>query len=302
MWHFRAYSGEEAFCAILRRLRSANVVSPRNLGTRELLNVAVEFDNIFKPLVTNPWRKINYAFAFAEVAWIAAGRNDLEYLLPFNKNMQKFSDDGKTLTGAYGPKIKSQMEYVINTLKADPDSRQAVMTIWKPSPKPSKDIPCTIMMHFIIRGGWLHLTTYMRSNDIWLGFPYDVFTFTTLLRQASFTLNVRCGTYTHIVGSMHIYEHNFNDIAPTLKYSNQKLRDMSSLPSITSDYSLARMAEYWGLYKNQPVDMFCALGQDLLYNYRFKNYDKIPEPFKTLRREAKELHARIKNSLDSSRS
>jgi len=294
MWHFRTYSGEEAFLAILRRLKTADVVSPRDLGTRELLNVAVTFENIYKPLVINPWRKLNYAFAFAEVGWIAAGRNDLDYLLPFNKNMQKFSDDGKTLSGAYGPKIKEQLEYVYELLKTDPDSRQAVMTIWKPSPGFSKDIPCTVMMHFIIRGGKLHLTTYMRSNDIWLGFPYDIFTFTSLLRQAAYTLNIRSGTYTHIVGSMHIYEHNYSDIDFALKYTDSKLRDSAVMPIINSKHCLARMAEYEGLYRGKSVDQFSALGMTLLYYYRYKNYDLIPEPFKTLRKEAKKLHAKLK--------
>lgn len=298
MWHFRAYSGEEAFLAILRRLKTANVVSPRDLGTREIMNVAVTLENVYKPLVTNPWRKLNYAFAFAEVGWIAAGRNDLEYLLPFNKAMAKFSDDGETLSGAYGPRIKDQLEYVIYKLKKDPDTRQAVMSIWKPSPGESKDIPCTIMMHFLIRGGKLHLTTYMRSNDIWLGFPYDIFTFTSILRQTAFTLNVSAGTYTHIVGSMHIYKHNWSGIDLALKYSNPKLRDMATMPIINSEHCLARMSEYEGLYRGKSVDPFSALGMDLLYNYRFKNYDKIPEPFKTLRREAKDLHRKLKDSVD----
>jgi len=295
MWNFRTYSGEEAFNAILRRLKTANVVSPRDLGTREILNVAVTFENIYKPLVTNPFRKLNYAFAFAEVGWVASGRSDLAYLIPFNRRMAEFSDDGETLSGAYGPRIKDQLEYVYDTLRKDPDSRQAVITIWKPSPQPSKDIPCTVMLHFIIRGGKLHLTTYMRSNDIWLGFPYDIFTFTSILRQAAFTLKQKSGTYTHIVGSMHLYDHNYNDIEPTLKYSDPKLRDLALMPIINSEHSLCRMAEYEGLYRGRGVDPFSILGQTLLYNYKHKNYDLIPEPFKTLRRRAKELHAQLKD-------
>ncbi len=298
MWHFRTYSGDEAFCAILRRLKSANVVSPRNLGTKEILNVAVEFENVYKPFVTNPFRRLNFAFAFAEVGWIASGRSDLGYLIPFNKQMARFSDDGKTLTGAYGPKIKNQLEYIYEVLQKDQDSRQAVITIWTPRPTASLDIPCTVMLHFMIRGGKLHLTTYMRSNDIWLGFPYDIFTFTTILRQTAFTLNVQAGTYTHITGSMHIYDHNFRNIDMALKYSDPKLRDTGAMPIINSNYCLSRMAEYEGLYKNNPVDPFCALGQTLLYNYKNKIWDQIPEPFKTWRRRAKELHARLKNSQD----
>jgi thymidylate synthase len=40
--------------------------------------------------------------------------------------------------------IKQQLDYVVEALVKDNDSRQAVLTIWRPSPAPSKDIPCTV--------------------------------------------------------------------------------------------------------------------------------------------------------------
>ena len=50
------------------------------------------------------------------------------------------------------------------------------------------------------------MTTYMRSNDIWMGFPYDVFQFTAMQILLSMQLGVELGTYTHISGSLHLYE------------------------------------------------------------------------------------------------
>ena len=46
----------------------------------------------------------------------------------------------------------------------------------------------------------------MRSNDIWTGFPYDVFSFTAFQTMLAFKLNVGIGEYTHIAGSLHLYE------------------------------------------------------------------------------------------------
>ena len=52
------------------------------------------------------------------------------------------------------------------------------------------------------------MTTYMRSNDLWMGFPYDVFQFTNMQVLMSMELGVELGTYTHISGSLHLYKRN----------------------------------------------------------------------------------------------
>lgn len=46
----------------------------------------------------------------------------------------------------------------------------------------------------------------MRSCDLWYGFPYDVFNFCNLQVLLSMELGVELGTYTHICGSLHLYE------------------------------------------------------------------------------------------------
>jgi thymidylate kinase len=50
----------------------------------------------------------------------------------------------------------------------------------------------------------------MRSNDIVLGFTYDIFAFTMFQEMMANELGLELGTYYHNVGSMHIYQKNFN--------------------------------------------------------------------------------------------
>ena len=73
----------------------------------------------------------------AEALWILSGDNKVETIAPYNKNIKQFSDDGIIFQGAYGPRIISQLDYVIESLRKDRESRQAVLTIWNPNPKPS---------------------------------------------------------------------------------------------------------------------------------------------------------------------
>lgn len=162
--------------------------SPRGLETLEILHNTLVIDMMY-PVLLEPARKLNYKFMAAEAYWILSGDNKLASIEPYNKNIAQFSDDGLTFAGAYGPRYINQRQYVIDTLSRDPDSRQAVITIWQPNPAPSKDIPCTVALNFMIRERRLHLHVFMRSSDAWLGVPYDVFNFTMMACDIAAMLN-----------------------------------------------------------------------------------------------------------------
>ncbi len=173
-----------------------------------------------RPVITDAARKLSYRFMHAEAAWILSGRDDLAYLQPYAPRMAEFSDDGLSLYGAYGVRFKNQMMHLVDTLKRDPMSRQATITTWRQNPLPSKDIPCTVALTWQIRDGALNLHVYMRSSDAWLGFPYDVFSFSMMTTFICGMLNERSdpryaeeyplypGTLYLTAASAHIYSHD----------------------------------------------------------------------------------------------
>lgn len=182
--------------------------SPRGTGTREILGLQFRIPNLRDNILAIPSRNLNYRFMVAEWLWMQTGRRDLAPLTRFNSRMAQFSDDGRTLAGAYGPKITDQLFYVAGTLARDRDSRQAVLNIWKENPGRSKDIPCTLSMQFLIRGGRLHQIVSMRSSDAWLGIPYDVFSFGQIGNVLCGDLGVEAGSLTINAGSSHLYAHD----------------------------------------------------------------------------------------------
>lgn len=195
-------------------LKYGNPISPRRQGTWEIVGARSVFDMNY-PVVTNAARKLSYRFMLAEAIWILSGSNKVEDIAPYNKNMVQFSDDGVTFFGAYGPRVVSQLLYVASKLMQDIMTRQAVMTIWKINPIPSKDIPCTIGSQFLIREERLHVIHTMRSSDVWLGWPYDVFSFTMVatwlciwLRQQGMK-DLTLGSFVLNAGSQHIYEQHY---------------------------------------------------------------------------------------------
>lgn len=198
-----------------------------------------------------PERKWNKILPMAESLWMVLGSNDLDDLPGhFVKNIYNFSDDGHTWRGGYGPRIREytgisnqyyrslnnpkirsmedrakesfvkvdQLQYVIETLKNEPTSRQALITIHDPAKDSqfglkTKDIPCTRSLHFMIVDGKLNLYVWMRSNDIlWGAQAVNWYNFTFMQQYVAKILGVPLGSYYHIVDNMHYYEDSLDMI------------------------------------------------------------------------------------------
>lgn len=192
------------------------LISPRGKKTKELMGYKSMID-MKQPVITIKERNLGYKFMAAEAAWIMSGDNRVATIAPFSKQISNFSDDGIMFFGAYGPRIRDQLSHVVQSLLADPDTRQAVITIWRPNPRASKDIPCTISCQFMIRNGFMHCFMNMRSSDVWLGVPYDWFNFSILsagvalmLREKG--LDVKLGSLQFYAASQHLYEENFHKV------------------------------------------------------------------------------------------
>lgn len=198
-------------------------VESRNYACREIIGMSFITDMDY-PIITITERKLGYAHMFGEAAWILSGNNKLQPLLKDCPRMSEFSDDGRTLRGAYGPPFKQQLKYVIKSLTDDAGTRQAVMTLWRPSPRKSKDIPCTVSLQWLIRYGYIHCVVYMRSSDAWLGLPYDIFAFTMmtqfirmhLLEHSGGSIPQR-GMLSILIGSAHIYGRDFGNVMKLLE-------------------------------------------------------------------------------------
>ena len=205
-------------------LNAGIVVSPRGLKTKELTNVTINVTNGLANILFSQKRDLNYRFMVAEWIWIQSGSGDLLSLEQYNSVMKQFSDDGGTLTGAYGPRLKPQWEYIFENLKK-PASRQAVSSIWSPSPESSRDIPCTLSLQWLIRNDCVNCTINMRSSDAWLGLVYDFFNFSMLTNVVSNSFNLPVGSITMNLASSHLYEQHWelaksiftNEIVYTIK-------------------------------------------------------------------------------------
>lgn len=185
-------------------------IAPSKGPATELAGVLLELQNPRARLSRTETRGKPFS-CLGELCWYLSGRDDLnliEYYIPAYRH---FSDEGH-IFGAYGPRLRNEQGHdqiinVLNRLRDHHHSRRAVIQLFRASDlvAAAKDIPCTCTLQFLRRDGLLHLLTYMRSNDAYIGLPHDIFFFTMLQELVACALNLDLGSYKHIVGSLHLY-------------------------------------------------------------------------------------------------
>ncbi len=155
-----------------------------------------------------PGRKLNPWLALSESLWLLAGRRDIAALLPYNKGITEFSDNGVTMYGAYGFRIKEQLPLAIRRLEDSDTDRRVVIQIWDQLDlmAETKDPPCNTQIMFKVRGEKLYMTVTNRSNDLHWGLhAVNLFQFGVLQEYVACRLGVGMGSQTHYSDSLHIY-------------------------------------------------------------------------------------------------
>lgn len=228
-------------------MKTGHETTPRGMRTIEVVDAHLIIRDPRDRLIFDPSRKMNIALAAAELFQIVAGDDDAEFLAKFAKRMLDFSEDGK-IGGAYGPRIHEALPTAIEKLRKDPDSRQAIITIYTSDDLNAKPhmVPCTVSLQFFIRNGHLHLITNMRSNDVVWGLTYDVFVFTMLQEAVAQSLSVPLGEYHHNDGSLHFYvdrDDALIDKLSTKKYTLRMEPMQSAFGPSLEPYYIARKAE-----------------------------------------------------------
>lgn len=200
---------------------------------------ATEYRNPWERVLLCPIRDANPFFHFFESLWMIAGRNDVDFPNQFcSDRMSAFSDNGKTLNGAYGARWRRHFGYdqlleIVSNLERNPTCRRQVLSMWDGREDllnmRSKDVPCNDMATFQIDSeGYLNMVVFNRSNDlIWGAYGANAVHFSMLHEWMCMHLRCGVGTYTQVSSNTHVYEHHWDMVrriaatAPDL-YSNDR--------------------------------------------------------------------------------
>lgn len=219
----RAYSSfDEAYKDLARGLlqHGESSTTRRNKTIHELFDVSFQFEPALDCLAYS--RNFSREYLYKELKFYASGSNLLKDAAECSSFWNNCSDNGKTINSNYGrllfhetysDTVLTQFEYALSCLESNPQSKKAVMSIYSPTNAYiSKDNPCTMFLRLRIDSKEkLHLSTYMRSSDIYFGLPYDVPFFVFVQWCACNRLletypDITMGSYTHHAATLHYYQ------------------------------------------------------------------------------------------------
>lgn len=167
-----------ALCDAMYRLRTNGFEEDSRNGPVVKLDapLCVTYTRPQERVLFDFMRDANPFFHFFESLWMLAGHNDVEFLEQFVPRMRDYSDDGATLSGAYGYRWRHHFEmdqiiYVIRLLQEHPTTRRAVIAMWDPQTdlvldEDSKDLPCNTTIMFQYSNHQLDMMVTNRSNDV----------------------------------------------------------------------------------------------------------------------------------------
>ena len=192
-------------------------------GTKALFNVGFELEvpNANAILASKVKRNWSYEYAEAEWQWYLSGNPNIKKLGEIYGKVpaiwKRMADEQGNVNSNYGYQWcrENQLGKVISMLKANPETRQATISIYdgKEIHQYDYDTPCTYAVQFTVLNNKLNMSVVMRSNDLWYGFCNDQYQFSNLQMLVAHETGYDVGTYYHFAHNLHLY----NDKLPEQK-------------------------------------------------------------------------------------
>lgn len=222
------------------------------VGTRSVFGYEMRFNlNDGFPLVTTKFTSIKTIFL--ELVWYLRGNGNIKFL---KENGVKIWDEWADENGDLGPvypeqwrnwkqyKVSEsgavtinridQIKILIDGLKNNPSSRRHIVSAWNVAEISDMKLPpCHSFFQFYVSGsGKLSCKLTQRSNDLYLGNPFNVACYSLLTHILAKICGYKVGDFIISIGDAHIYHNHFNQVKEILT------REPYPLPTIIVPESL----------------------------------------------------------------
>lgn len=132
-----------------------------------------------------------------------------------------------------------QLADVIEQIKSNPDSRRLIVSAWNVGQLDQMALPpCHLLFQFYVANGRLSLQLYQRSADLFLGVPYNIASYSTLLRIVAQLTGLQPGEFIHTLGDVHIYLDHVEQMMQQIK------RDPLPFPQLGIEQQ-SNINDYW---------------------------------------------------------
>lgn len=211
------------------------------------------------PLLTT--KKLHLKSIVNELIWFLSGDTNTRWL---NENGVKIWDEWATEDGDLGPIYGAQwtawptaeggsinqIDYVIDCLKNNPDSRRILFHAWNVEYLPDESVspqenvkagrmalpPCHLLYQFYVANNRLSAQLMIRSSDTFLGLPYNTASLAVLTMMLAQQCDLDLGEIIICTGDSHIYSNHFEQVNEQLSRAPRALPQLSILRKPDSIY------------------------------------------------------------------
>jgi thymidylate synthase len=156
---------------------------------------------------------------------------------------------GEIYNSAPHLKGTDQIEWLINEIKTNPDSRRLILSAWNPNQIDKMALPpCHTLAQFYVSNGKLSCQMYQRSADLFLGVPFNIASYALLTHIIAKITDLEVQDFVLTVGDAHIYNTHYDAVNEQLQRTPQELptlnivKDFSSIEEVlglvVSDFQL----------------------------------------------------------------
>ena len=201
------------------------------------------------PLLTT--KKLHFKSITNELIWFLSGNTNIRWL---NDHGVSIWNEWATEDGELGPVYGkqwtawptkdggsiNQIDYVVNTLRTNPNSRRILFHGWNPEYLPDESQsprenarqgrmalpPCHLLYQFYVANGKLSAQLYIRSSDSFLGLPYNIASLALLTHMLAQQCDLVPYEIVVSIGDLHAYSNHMAQI------QTQLAREVRALPQL----------------------------------------------------------------------
>lgn len=142
----------------------------------------------------------------------------------------KFTVDGVCV----GSESIDQLANLIEGIKKDPQDRRHLLTAWNPGELDQMALPpCHVLSQFYVRNGELSCQLYIRSNDMFLGSPFNIASYSLLTMMIAQVCGLKAKEFVLTIGDAHIYKNHLEQVEEQLTREPRSLPTVKINPEIT---------------------------------------------------------------------
>lgn len=213
------------------------------------------------PLLTT--KKLHLKSIINELIWFLNGDTNTRWL---KDNGVSIWDEWATEEGDLGPiygaqwtawptrdgATVNQIDYVVETLRNNPDSRRILFHGWNVEYLPDERVspqdnvragrmalpPCHLLYQFYVARGRLSSQLYIRSSDSFLGLPYNTASLAVLTMMLAQQCDLEPGEIIITTGDSHLYSNHLEQVREQLSREPRPLPQLNILrrPDSIYDY------------------------------------------------------------------